>query len=264
MAHPLLADIVVNGETIQAATVAAEAQNHPAPTGKPGQAYRAAARALAVRALLLQEARAAGLTATPQLLEPGKRETEEEALVRALIETRVVPEPADEAACREVYDRDPARFASPRLYEAAHILFPAKPDDLPGRAQAREAALATLADLAKSPRTFERLAQERSACPSRSAGGRLGQLAQGDTVAEFEAVLDTLAEGAIAPEPVATRFGFHVIRLDARAEGAALPFETVRPRIAEALEKAAWARAAKAFVASLVAAAEVHGVDLAA
>lgn len=264
MTNPLLNEVVVNGETIPVAAIAAEAQNHPAPSGKPGLAYRAAARALAVRLLLLQEARAAGLRHEPRLLEPGRRETEEEALLRALIEARVAPEPVDEAACRAVYDRAPGRFVSPRLYEAAHILFHAARDDAAGRECAQRSALKTIADLARDPRAFDRLARERSNCPSRSAGGRLGQLAQGDTVAEFEAALDRLAEGEIASEPVSTRFGFHVLRLDARADGAPLPFEAVRPRIAAALEKAAWARAARDFVATLAAAADVRGADIAA
>ncbi|HMO08944.1 MAG TPA: peptidase, partial [Paracoccaceae bacterium] len=45
----LLNDISVNGRVIPAATIATEAQNHPAPRGKPGHAWQAAARALALR-----------------------------------------------------------------------------------------------------------------------------------------------------------------------------------------------------------------------
>ena len=44
MASPLLPEVAVNGETIPAAAIAAEAQLHPAPPGKPGLAWRAAAR----------------------------------------------------------------------------------------------------------------------------------------------------------------------------------------------------------------------------
>jgi hypothetical protein len=47
--------------------------------------------------------------------------------------------------------------------------------------------------------------------------------------------------------PVETRFGFHIMRLDARARGAVLPFEAVLPRLRAAEEKAAWVRAARAF-----------------
>lgn len=253
--------VEVNGEPISAQVIASEAQNHPAPPGKPGYAWRAAARALAVRALLLQEARRLGLEAEPQEIEPGRRETEEEALIRALIETDVRASPPDEAACRAVYDADPERFRAPNLYEAAHILLPAAPQDEEGRANAAALAAAFIAEIEKDPRAFDRLAKEHSACESRASGGRLGQIAAGDTVPEFEAALETLAEGALAPEPVRTRYGVHVMRLDALARGEILPFEAVRPRIRDMLERAAWARAAKDLVARLVNKAEISGVD---
>jgi peptidyl-prolyl cis-trans isomerase C len=47
--------VTVNGVTIAHDLISREAQNHPSP--KPIDAWRAAARALAVRELLLQEAR---------------------------------------------------------------------------------------------------------------------------------------------------------------------------------------------------------------
>jgi peptidyl-prolyl cis-trans isomerase C len=90
----------------------------------------------------------------------------------------------------------------------------------------------------------------------------LGQLRPGDVVPEVEAALDALSPGEIGPEPVASRFGWHVLRLDAAEDGRPLPYESVRPRLAAAMEKAAWARAARAFVDGLVAAADLQGVDL--
>lgn len=259
---PLLPEVVVNGETIPPAAIAAEAQMHPAPRDKPGLAWRAAARALAVRTLLRQEAGRAGLSATPRPLGEGRRETEEEALIRALIEARVAPEPPDEAAVRAVWARDPGAFRAPTLYAAAHILLVAPPDDAAARAAAEATAQALLADLAADPGAFDALARAHSACPSREAGGRLGQVVAGDLVPEFEAALDRLTPGAITPAPVATRYGLHIIRLDARAEGAPLPFERAAPGIREALERAAWARAAHALVAALAGAADIRGVDL--
>ena len=122
-------------------------------------------------------------------------------------------------------------------------------------------ASAFIAEIARDPGAFDRLARDNSACDSRANGGRLGQIAAGDTVPEFEAALAALPVGGVTPEPVATRFGLHVIRLDARAEGALLPFEAVHPRIRDMLERAAWAREARALVARLLAEARVSGVD---
>jgi peptidyl-prolyl cis-trans isomerase C len=50
--------------------------------------------------------------------------------------------------------------------------------------------------------------------------------------------------------------------MDAVALGQVLPFEAVRDRIAEAMEKTSWARQSRAFIAQLVEAAEIRGADL--
>jgi peptidyl-prolyl cis-trans isomerase C len=42
-----------------------------------------------------------------------------------------------------------------------------------------------------------------------------------------------------------------------------LPYDTVRPKIAQALEKAAWARASRDFVDTLAKRAQISGTDLA-
>lgn len=252
-------EVTVNGEVVPQALIAAEAQNHPAPREKPGLAWRAAARALAVRALLLQEARRRGLVAEPEALGAGQHETEEEALIRALVEAEAATPTEDEI--HAAWARDPSRFRSAPLWEVSHILCACDPQDEAARAAAQARAQALAARLSAEPGAFARLAAKESDCGSRSAGGALGQLGPGDTVPEFEAALWRLAEGELTAEPVLTRHGWHLIRLDAQAEGRELPFEAVRPRLAEALEKAAWARAARDLVARLVAAAELRGVD---
>ncbi|WP_347265668.1 peptidylprolyl isomerase [Paracoccus sp. (in: a-proteobacteria)] len=261
--NALMPEVTVNGVTISSALIGAEAQNHPAPKGKPGFAWRAAARALVTRELLLQQARAHHLLAEPVELAPGQVETEEEALIRQLLETAVVPAEIDEARLREIYDSNPDRFRAPSLYEAAHILFAADPSDKAARATARAEAEAVLAELRRQPRRFGELAAQSSACPSRTNGGMLGQLASGDTVPEFEAALAVMAEGAISEQPVESRYGYHLIRLDARVRGEVLPFEAVLPHLREAQEKAEWVRASQAYVRALIAAAEVTGIDLA-
>jgi peptidyl-prolyl cis-trans isomerase C len=146
----------------------------------------------------------------------------------------------------------------------SHILIACDPRDAAAKAAARARATDLAARALADPRGFARLAAEHSDCGSKSAGGALGQLGPGDTVPEFEAALRRLAEGDITPAPVLTRHGWHVIRMDAMAEGAILPYAAVRGRIAAALEKAGWARAARDVVAGLVARAEITGADLAA
>ena len=262
MTAALFPDLVVNGETVPQAVVAAEVQNHDAPKGKPGIAWRKAANAVAVRTLLLQEARRRGLSADPAEVAPGRFETDEEAQIRGLLDTAVTVDVPSEDAIRAEWARDPSRFRAPPLWEASHILIACDPRDEKRTAEARARAVDLAERAHKEPRRFSRLASEHSDCGSKASGGALGQLGPGDTVPEFEAVLRDLAEGEITPTPVLTRHGWHVIRLDAAAEGDVLPFEVVHGKIAEAMEKAAWARAARAFVDELVASAEIAGADL--
>ncbi len=260
MSAPLFPAVTVNGVAIPEAEIAREAQNHPQKDFKPGLAWKAAARALVLRELLRQEVARLGIAAEPRDLGAGRRESEEEATIRCLLERELAVEPPSESDVRAAYERSPERYRSPCLFEAAHILFAADPDDGDARRLARQEAEAALAALEKDPSAFGELARSRSDCQSAADGGRLGQIAEGDTLPEFEDLLIGLAPGEIGPEPAETAFGLHIVRLDARAEGELLPFEAVRPQIAEALEGASWTRQAKAYVGRLVAAADIKGV----
>ncbi|QIG52293.1 peptidase [Nordella sp. HKS 07] len=255
--------VTVNGVVIPAAAIAAEAQNHPVPKGRPGWAWGAAARALALREVLLQEAKACRIAPAPMELVAGQWETEEESLIRQLLESVIVPPAANEMRLRSIYENAPDRFRGPSLFEAAHILFAAPPGDATARATAQARAAKVLMELRSAPHRFAALAADHSDCPSRTNGGHLGQLASGDTVTEFETALIGMEEGAISEEPVESRYGFHLIRLDARALGEVLPFAAVLPRLREAQEKTDWVRASRAYVEQLAARAHVTGIDLA-
>lgn len=257
----LFPDVVVNGEAISSEAIAAEAQNHSAPRDKPGIAWRKAAQALAIRALLLQEARARGLMPDPLELSPGRFETDDEALVRALLDEALTIAPVTEDAVRAEWAKDPDRYRSAPLWDVSHILCACDPRDEQARAAAEARAIALLARLDGAAKSFAETARE-SDCGSKTAGGHLGQLGPGDTVPEFEAALRTLAEGEQSPAPVLSRHGWHIIRLNAIAPGQVLPFETVRPKIAQALEKAAWARASREFVETLALKARITGATL--
>lgn len=254
--------VTVNGVLISAEAIASEAQHHPMPKGKPGWAWRAAAHALVLREVLLQEARARALVPNPIELDPGQWETDSEALVRQLLESVIQPAVYDEVALRAVYDRAPERFRGPSLFEAAHILFPAAPDDASARAVAMASATKILQELHENPRRFAALATKHSACPSRTNGGMLGQLSSGDTVPEFEAALAIMDEGSLSRSPLETRYGMHIIRLDARVRGQVLPFESVLPHLREAQEKADWVKAGRAYMEQLASRADVTGIDL--
>ncbi len=253
--------IKLSGIVLPPHMIAAEAQHHPAKT--PAAAFQAAARALIIRTLLLEEAARQRIQAEPVFVSPGKREMDDEARIRELIEARVPAIEPDETQCRSFYCADTSRFRSPDLFEASHILFAAHLHDELGYAAAVVRAEAAIAELAFAPRQFEALARECSECESRANGGRLGQIVRGQAVPEFESVLYELEEGQIAPAPVKSRFGAHVLRLDARATGEQLPFEYVHERIAIFLAERNWRRDVARYIDGLAAKAEIEGVELA-
>ncbi|MFC3070242.1 peptidylprolyl isomerase [Phenylobacterium soli] len=249
--------VVFDGVEIPEALVAQEAQNHPEATA--GDAWKAAGHALALRALLLSRARQLGLAAETERDEEGREETDEEALIRALLDQELEVASPTTAECRRVYDAERARFRAPALYEASHVLIGAANDE-DEAGQALAAGL--IARLSLEPARFAELAAGHSACPSGQVGGSLGQLRPGDLVPEVEAVLDALAPGEIAGAPVRSRFGWHVLRLDRRIEARELPFELVEERIRLHLESRAWTAAAARYAAELTAEARAQGVAL--
>ena len=251
--------VAVNDIAIANAAIAREVQNHAGADARQG--WEEATRALVVRELLAQRAQALGLVAEPQSVD-GLRETEEEALIRALLEQEVRTPRADEETCRRYYLTNPARFRSPDLFEPAHILFQAAREDEAAYALALERARAVLAEVTADPRRFEEMARALSDCPSAAEGGRLGQVARGDTTPEFEAALLQLEPGETCAEPVLTRYGVHVLRLERKVAGRLLPFEAVRDRIARYLEERSWRRAVAQYVALLAGGARIEGFEM--
>ena len=258
----LFPDVVVNGTTITSADIAAEAQNHEAPRGKPGIAWRKAARALAVRQLLLQEAARQEIAADPQELEPGRFETEEESLVRGILEEAVEVSPPSDDAVRAEWGANPSKFRAPPLWNVSHILVACHPADEDESKAAHARAVEIAGRIQDKPDSFGRIARSESDCPSKSRDGLLGQIGPGDTVPEFEAVLRGLGDGETTAEPVQTRHGWHVIRMETKAEGAVLPYETVAPKLRMAMEKRAWGEGVRDFIQTLVDGAEITGVDM--
>lgn len=262
MNSALFPDVVVNGELVPHALVAAETQNQEAPAGKPGIAWRKAANAVAIRTLLLQEARSREIEADRQEVGPGRFETDEEALIRGLLEEAIDVASPSEADVKAEWEKDPGRFRTLPLWEVSHILCACDPRDEDARTKALARAQGILATALAEPKTFAALAVRESDCGSKASGGALGQLGPNDTVPEFEAALRQLQEGEISAEPVLTRHGYHIIRLDSCAEGQVLPFDAVRPKISEAMEKAAWVRQSREFIGKLVETSKIEGADL--
>ena len=219
--------ISVDGIEIPREEIAREAQNHKGASSF--DCWREAARALVIRQLLLQEAAREGIAPEPVRDALSRVESTEEALIRQLIDAKVVVREPDEEACLRYFSQNPRRFRTPALHEASHILCAAPAPDARAAAKARAGAL--IEELRGAPQRFADLAALHSACSSAAQGGNLGQIGPGQTVPPFEKALAGMEEGTISTAPVETRYGFHVIRLDRRIAGRALAIEMVKGRI---------------------------------
>ncbi|MBA8840012.1 peptidylprolyl isomerase [Ochrobactrum sp. RH2CCR150] len=258
--RPVFDAVSVNGVAIDETSILTEAQNHP--SENPGEALLAAARALAVRELLLQRAGELGLAPAHEKDAEGRSETDEDALVRMVIEQEVAVPSATQDEALRFYEKNRQRFTSEPILEASHILIAADPADEKQRDSAREAAAQIAASVIAEPDRFAALARDCSACPSSAQGGNLGQLTRGSTVPEFERALERLKPSEITAAPIESRFGFHIIRLDRKVDGEALPFDYVADRIAGWLEASAWSKAVSQYIAILAADATITGIDL--
>jgi peptidyl-prolyl cis-trans isomerase C len=119
-------------------------------------------------------------------------------------------------------------------------------------ARAKESTAALIAILEGEPGRFAELAVAHSACPSKEAGGSLGQITGADVAPELATFPGGARRGAALPGAITDRHGFHVLRLDRRAPAVELPFEAVRERIADYLSEAVWRRALSQYIGILV------------
>lgn len=250
---PGYAVVRVNGQVIPEAMIAAEAALHadsPDPRG-------AAATALVLRRLIADRARSRGLLRRDEP-EPADADLDD-ALDALLALEAAVPEPSA-GELERFHARNRALFRVGERVHAAHILFEVSSVRL---AEAlRERAEAVLLRCQAHPDHFAEAARELSNCPSGARGGDLGWLVRGESVPEFERVIFAPAPPGLWPRPVATRFGWHLVRLIERDEGRLLSFEHAHERVAAYVRSCSRRKAGVQYLKRLAAEAHVEGIDL--
>ncbi len=246
--------IEVNGVAISDQAINVESAYHKLADTDPREAQEQAALALTIRELLRQRAAEAGLDVPED-------EAGLDAVIDQLLEMEVEIPEADEATCRRWYEQNPERFRTPDLAEVRHILIAGHPEDLEERNQARTLAEQLIEQLQADPSAFADLARAHSRCPSADSGGLLGQVSQGETVPEFEDAVLRLPVG-LSPQPIKTRYGFHVVEVLQHVPGTALPFEAVQAPIAEYLEAVSRQRAMSQYIRLLAGEADIKGIKL--
>ncbi|MFV0278895.1 MAG: peptidylprolyl isomerase, partial [Parahaliea sp.] len=171
-----------------------------------------------------------------------------------------VPEP-DTESCRRFFQANPERFSEPSRHRVSHILLPAAPEDARGRDAQYRLGRKLLAELDDHPERFVEFAQRHSACPSKDNGGDLGWLSTGQTVPELDRALKHLPIG-LHGEPLASRYGWHVLRIDERVEAREQDFDAVADRVRHCLQEQASRRALRHYLLALEEQIGVEGLSL--
>lgn len=117
------------------------------------------------------------------------------------------------------YEVNKARFMKGETVSAKHILVKEESE-----------CLAILEAIKNGEKSFEEAAKEFSTCPSGQRGGDLGEFGKGQMVKEFEEAAFS-AEIGVVVGPVATQFGYHLIKTEAKNEASEIPFEEVKGQI---------------------------------
>lgn len=201
------------------------------------------------REVLLQEAKKRGIDRDRSLMERLERFKERsmlDVLVREEVDSHVAVSGED---IKAYYDAHPDNFATAEQFRVSHILVKTNSE-----AEEYRKRLAQGED-------FAVLARKVSVdALTRTKGGDLGILKKGQAAPEFERVLVALKPGEVS-EPVATQFGYHLIKLVDRISAPALSYESAKDRVKEQVMIEKKQQRFKELVASLRAQAKVRVSD---
>lgn len=167
----------------------------------------------------------------------------------------VAPTAAD---VERFYAENAEMFQAPERADVRHILVALPPEaDDATRAEKRKVIDDVRAELlaSESP-DFAAAAKASSDCPSKADGGRLGMVARGDTVAEFEAAVFAQKPGEIG-DVVETPFGFHIVRVERLEPAGKISLAEAKGFIEERLTQEQQRTAMDEYISGLRAQAEV-------
>jgi len=139
-----------------------------------------------------------------------------------------------EAEIESYYADNKKQYEQPATVKARHILLKVPRDADPELVAKKREKAAELMEKARSGRDFADLAKAHSEGPSSSKGGDLGTFTRKDMVAPFADKAFSLKPGEIS-EPVRTRFGWHVIKVEEKTEKSIQPLSAVKKKIRSSL-----------------------------
>ena len=192
------------------------------------------------------------------------------AAIERLIDRDVaVPDLSDEA-CRRQYAAHPKSYGAGECLRLRHVLFAVTPGvDVNALRKRAEALLVSLRCADPASDTFAEAARQWSNCPSAAqdggVAGELGWMSREDCAPEFAREVfshETGAHVGVLPQLVRSRFGLHIVEVEARKSGEAMPFEDVRAAVASDLWNQAFVTALRQYLRLLAGAAALENIDL--
>ena len=139
--------------------------------------------------------------------------------------------PVDDSELRRLYESRQASFVTPEQREVSHILISV---DMEAGKEANDEARAKLEEIRRQLNegaSFAELAKQNSEDPGTAQnGGSLGFIGKGIMDPEFEDAAFNLEKGAVS-EPVRTRFGWHLIKVEDIRAPKTRSFEDIKDRL---------------------------------
>lgn len=166
------------------------------------------------------------------------RKAQEDALfdayVRMVVSQAVIPD----SEVRQIYEEQKSRFRQPKAVKARHIVATADAmavsntadSNAASRPEAHEKMINIRKQLETNPGSFANLAQQFSEDMSASTGGDLGWFSPGQMVPEFDQIVFDMKPGEISPV-FESRFGYHVVQVDAVRPERIIPFDEAKHMI---------------------------------
>jgi peptidyl-prolyl cis-trans isomerase D len=141
----------------------------------------------------------------------------------------------------DYYETHLEEFKTPKTVAARHILIKVDQDASPEVVAKAKAKIENIHNLAKEVQDFAELAKQYSEGPTKDKGGYLGEFRKDAMVKPFADKAFSMKAGEIS-EPVRTRFGWHIIKVEKVNPASTASYEDAKSKIKTTLlnEKSKW------------------------
>ncbi len=212
-----------------------------------------------------------------------KKDLTEEVKMKKLVNSLAVIKVSD-ADAKKFYRQNLNKFKYPDKVRASHILIAANPEEIKEKITSdkanknlseeelkakvekqiiaqHEEAMKILAEVKKDPKSFERIAREKSHdITSAKQGGDLGFFAKQEMVEPFAKAAFALKPNTVS-EIVQTPYGYHIILVTDRMSAGQEPFEKVKDEIKTYLEAQEQVKVLENLIESLKKQAKIEYVN---